>query len=115
MCLHQCHRAQLQVPLPLIKSGPLLPQHLVEIGNLLAVSSVLRYLLTVLLPGSLGLGPLLNKRSTVLGKGLLGDPRLLLPLGEDLFPLGKLPPPPERGVPPLPRPTVPPQGQKTMQ
>jgi hypothetical protein len=55
------------------------------------MSGVLRYLVKVLLSGSLGLGPLLIKRSTDLGKGLLGDPHLLLPRDEDLFPLGELP------------------------
>jgi hypothetical protein len=91
LCLRQRHRAEHQVLLPLIKLGPFLPQHLVEVENLPTASGVLRHLVKVLLPGSLGLGPLLIKRSTDLGKGLLGDPHLLLPRDEDLFPLGELP------------------------
>jgi hypothetical protein len=55
------------------------------------VSSVLRYLVKVLLSDSLDLGPLLVKRSTNLGKGLLRYPRLLLPHGKGLFPLGERP------------------------
>jgi hypothetical protein len=91
LCLCQRHRAQLQVPLPLIKPGPLLPQHLVEVENLPIASSVLCYPVKVLLPGSLDLGPLLIKRSANLGKGLLRDPRLLLPCDRGLFPPGELP------------------------
>jgi hypothetical protein len=59
------------------------------------MSGVLRHLVKVLLPGSLGLGPLLIKRSIDLGKGLLRDPHLLLHRGEGLFPLGELPLPGE--------------------
>jgi hypothetical protein len=56
-----------------------------------AASGVLDYLVKLLLPGSLVLGPLIIKRSADLGKGLLRDPHLLLPRGEGLFPLGELP------------------------
>jgi hypothetical protein len=89
--LCQYHRAQLQVLLPLIKPGPLLPQYLVEVENVPAASGVLGHLVKLLLPGSLVLGPLIIKRSADLGKGLLRDPHLLLPRGEGLFPLGELP------------------------
>jgi hypothetical protein len=55
------------------------------------MSGVLWHLVKVLLPSSLGLGLLLVKKSADLGKGLLRDPRLLLPRGEGLFHLIELP------------------------
>jgi hypothetical protein len=45
LCLCQCHHAQLHVSLPLIELNPLLPQHLVEVEDELAVVGVSLYLL----------------------------------------------------------------------
>jgi hypothetical protein len=54
--LHQCHRAQLHVSLPLIKLNPFLPQYLVEVEDELAAGGVSLYLVKVLLSSCLGLG-----------------------------------------------------------
>jgi hypothetical protein len=54
--------------------------------NLFAVSCVRLNLVEVLLPGSIGLGPLLIKGSAGLEIGLFRDPRLIPPCNECFFP-----------------------------
>jgi hypothetical protein len=81
--------------LPSIELNLLLRRDLVEVKNLLAASSVSLNLVEVVLPGSIGLGPLLIKGSAGLDKGLFGDPRLILPHEECFLPMREFPLPGE--------------------
>jgi hypothetical protein len=88
--LHQCRRAPAQVLLPLSKLNRFLPQRHVKVEDELAAVGVSLYLVEVLLPSSLVLGPLLVKSGTGLGEGFVGNSCLLLPRGEGFLPLCEL-------------------------
>jgi hypothetical protein len=64
--------------------------HLFEVKGFLTVVGLGLYLVAVLLPSSLGLGPLRIMGGTDLGEGFLRDPFLLLPHHKGFFSPRKL-------------------------
>jgi hypothetical protein len=90
LSLHQGRHTQLQVPLFSVELLLPLPQHPVEVEDLVTMVGVGLYLVKVLLLSSLGLGPLHVKGDADLGEGFLGDPRFLFPHGKGFLPLLKL-------------------------
>jgi hypothetical protein len=82
LSLLQRLRGQFQVPLLFVELLLPLPQHLVEVEDLVTMVGVGLYLVKVLPLSSLSLGLLRVKHGADLGEGFLGDPSFLFPRGE---------------------------------